>query len=208
MAVPTSDTTDRAIDLGVRRATGHDHATIVQTLTEAFLDDPFMTWWIPDPQRRRQLLPPGFTLLVDVHQAYDELYVTDPGEAAAAVWVPPGCQPTPEEAEQFAAALVDTAEETADRLLCGLGLMAEHHPTEPHAYLFLLATRPPWQSRGLGSALLREVLQRCDRDGTPAYLEATSPASLRLYLRHGFEVTGEIPLPDGPSLWPMWRTPR
>jgi predicted GNAT family N-acyltransferase len=55
--------------------------------------------------------------------------------------------------------------------------------------------------------LLREVLQRCDRDRTPAYLEATSPENVRLYRRHGFEVTGEICLPDGPSLWPMWRAP-
>jgi ribosomal protein S18 acetylase RimI-like enzyme len=99
------------------------------------------------------------------------------------------------------------AEETADRLACALELMAEVHPEEPHAYLFLLATRPQWQSRGLGAALLRDVLGRCDRDGVPAYLEATSEGSRRLYERHGFEVTGEIRLPDGPSLWPMWRSP-
>src|SRR5205809_572948 len=78
---------------------------------------------------------------------------------------------------------------------------------EPHAYLFLLGARPRWQSRGLGSALLRTVLEQCDREGTPAYLEASSPDNRRLYLRHGFEVTGEIALPDGPSMWPMWRAP-
>ena len=68
---------------------------------------------------------------------------------------------------------------------------------------------PPWvATRGLGSALMHEVLDRCDRDGTPAYLEATSPDSRRLYLRHGFVVTGEIVLPDGPTMWPMWREPQ
>jgi RimJ/RimL family protein N-acetyltransferase len=59
----------------------------------------------------------------------------------------------------------------------------------------------------MGSSLLRTVLDRCDRDRTPAYLEATSEASMRLYLRHGFVVTGEIPLPDGPPLWCMSRSP-
>ena len=102
----------------------------------------------------------------------------------------------------------DAAEETSERLLAAFELMDQHHPQQPHAYLFLLGTRPQWQSRGLGSALLREVLQRCDRDATPAYLEASSEGSKQLYLRHGFEVTGEIPLPDGPSFWPMWREPR
>ena len=42
----------------------------------------------------------------------------------------------------------------------------------------------------------------------PAYLEATSERNKQLYLRHGFEVTGEIKLPDGPRMWPMWRTPK
>lgn len=40
-----------------------------------------------------------------------------------------------------------------------------------------------------------------------AYLEATSPLNRRLYERHGFEVTGEIQLPNGPAMWPMWREP-
>ena len=54
---------------------------------------------------------------------------------------------------------------------------------------------------------MRAVLDTCDRDAMPAYLEATSEGNRRLYLRHGFEVTGEIQLPDGPNMWPMWRTP-
>lgn len=104
--------------------------------------------------------------------------------------------------------MAEAAGETASRLLTALELMDRHHSRECHSYLFFLATRPQWQSRGLGSALLREVLARCDADRTPAYVEATSVENRRLYLRHGFAVTGEIRLPDGPSMWPMWRDPR
>jgi len=60
----------------------------------------------------------------------------------------------------------------------------------------------------MGSALLREVLEGCDRDRSPAYLEASNEGCKRLYLRHGFTVTGEIRLPAGPPLWCMWRSPR
>jgi len=203
-----AETTERATDLSVRRAAGHDLPALVETLTAAFMEDPVMTWWMPDRERRRQLLPVCFELIVDVNHPHDELYTTDPVPAAGAVWIPPGCQPTGEQAEEYVGWFVEAAEETAERLLCALELMDAHHPTESHAYLFLLGARPQWQSQGLGSALLREVLERCDRDGTPAYLEATSLGNQRLYLRHGFEVTGEIALPDGPSLWPMWREPR
>jgi ribosomal protein S18 acetylase RimI-like enzyme len=208
MTVETVHPADRAADLTVRKATGEDLPKIVETMTAAFFDDPVFAWWIPNPERRRVLAPRFFDLVVDVNHPHDELYLTDPLSVAAAVWVPPGAQPAGDEAEETVGWFVEAAEETADRLVCAFELMTEHHPEEPHAYLFLLGTQPAWQSRGLGSALLRQVLDRCDRDGTPAYLEATTLANQRLYLRHGFELTGEIPLPDGPSLWPMWREPR
>jgi len=194
-------------DLGVRKATGADLPAVVETLTAAFFDDPVSVWWVPDPQRRRQLLPPFFEITVDLNHPHGEIYTADPVPAAAAVWIPPGRQPVGEAAEERLVAYTEAAEETAERLLTALTLMDEVRPTQPHAYLFLLGTRPPWQNQGLGSALLREVLECCDRDRIPAYLEATSAANQRLYQRHGFEATGEIVLPDGPSLWSMWREP-
>lgn len=55
---------------------------------------------------------------------------------------------------------------------------------------------------------MRSRLDRCDAEHAPAYLESSNPANIGYYQRFGFEVTGEIVLPDGPSLWPMWRQPR
>ena len=47
---------------------------------------------------------------------------------------------------------------------------------------------------------MRPVLERCDREGVPAYLEASSERSMRLYERLGWEFTGEaVRLPEGPG---------
>jgi GNAT superfamily N-acetyltransferase len=142
-----------------------------------------------------------------VNQPHGEVYITEPTPVAGAVWIPLGCRATGEDAELLAAWFLEAAEENSERARTALELTDQCHPEEPHDYLFLLGTRPEWQSRGLGSALLRKVLERCDREGRPAYLEASTEGNRRLYLRHGFEVTGEIRLPDGPSMWPMWREP-
>jgi GNAT superfamily N-acetyltransferase len=160
-------------------------------------------WCIDDGTRRRQLLPGFFGAVAKSYLAYDETYAVDEG-VSTAVWAPPGA----EDDEELPAALGELVEEYAERMFEVLGLMEEKHPVEPHYYLFLLGTRPEWQSRGLGSALMAPVLETCDRDGIPAYLEATSERNKQLYLRHGFEVTDEIRLPDGPTMWPMWRPPR
>lgn len=65
------------------------------------------------------------------------------------------------------------------------------------------------QGEGLGTALIGSALDRCDREGRAAYLEASSARSRLLYERLGFEAAGEpLLLPDGPHMWPMWREPR
>ena len=43
----------------------------------------------------------------------------------------------------------------------------------------------------------------------PAYLEASNPANVPLYQRHGFELAGAFDLPDfGPTVHTMWREAR
>jgi ribosomal protein S18 acetylase RimI-like enzyme len=84
-----------------------------------------------------------------------------------------------------------------------------HPKGPPHWYLGVLGTRKKAQGRGVGSSLLAPVLDRCDDEGIPAYLESSKHSNIAFYRRHGFEVTGEIPLPfGGPSVWSMWRDPR
>lgn len=84
------------------------------------------------------------------------------------------------------------------------------HPTaEEHEYLLMIAVAPGRQGEGLGTELIRPVLERCDREGVPAYLEASSERSRGLYERLGFAFTGDaVRLPDGPLMWPMWRKPQ
>jgi GNAT superfamily N-acetyltransferase len=54
---------------------------------------------------------------------------------------------------------------------------------------------PHLQGAGIGTAVLRSLLERCDRDGVPVRLDVLqgSPAR-RLYERHGFTVESEDPV--------------
>jgi RimJ/RimL family protein N-acetyltransferase len=85
-------------------------------------------------------------------------------------------------------------------------IMEEHHPDEAHYYIRWLAVRPGLRDQGLGRALLQPVLDRCDSERLPAYIEASSERSAALYERLGFVHQGVYELPDGGSpIWPMRR---
>jgi GNAT superfamily N-acetyltransferase len=199
---PVATSTGQAATIRARKAIAADLEDVSQALAEAFFDDPVFSWCYPDAARRRQIAPRFFEIVTESILTHDEIYTIDP-VVAAAVWIPPGVETD----EEMVATLGEVSGEYESRLFTALKLMEEIHPVEPHHYLFLLGTRLEWQSRGIGSDLIRSVLEVCDRDQVPAYLEATSEANRRLYLRHGFEVTGEIQLPDGPTMWRMWRRP-
>lgn len=83
--------------------------------------------------------------------------------------------------------------------------MAEHKPTVRHWYLRQIGVDPAVRGRGYGSELLRRGLEKCDHDGAPAYLKATSPANRRLYERFGFVAEAELQAGESPPLWPMTR---
>ena len=200
-------TTPTGTDWFVRKTTETDLPAITDTLVAAFWDDPAFCWWVQDEQRRAEIFPRFFGLMAEVHMPLGTLDATDEVNGCA-IWVPPGEQPTDEEMAELIPLVEEATGDHAEVLLGVLERMEAIHPTEPHWYLFFMATRPEWQSRGMGSAMLRAVLKDCDAQQIPAYLEASSEGSKQLYLRHGFEVTGEIPLAEGVSLWPMWRAAR
>jgi GNAT superfamily N-acetyltransferase len=197
--------TDLAVQAVARNATSTDVPELADALAAAFFEDPVLTWCFPNADRRREINPEIFRVIVQAALPGGEVYTT-PDVVAGAVWVPPTLELDDETtAAQFGAA----SAEYADRAFTLLELMDDKHPKDrEHEYLFILGTRPDWQSRGIGSALMRPVLERCDREGMPAYLEATSEQNVRLYLRHGFEVTEQVRLPDGPPLTLMWREPQ
>ena len=95
---------------------------------------------------------------------------------------------------------VAVSESDHDAVLGVLAQMGDDDPTERHWCLPVMGVDVAKQGGGLGSALLRHAAERCDRDGLPAYLEATNPRNARLYAAHGFEELGVIQAGGSPPI--------
>lgn len=199
--------------INVRGARRSDIPALARVLGRAFHDDPVFCWMQPDAARRTAALPGFFAALARHHflaASGVEVAVSSDGVGAAALWDPPGrWEQTPREQIAMLPAAIRAFR---GRLGAGRVLtdrMKAVHPEEPHWYLAVIGSDPAVRGGGFGAALMRSRLDRCDAEGAPAYLESSNIDNVPYYHRFGFEVTGEIVIPDGgPTLWCMWRPPR
>lgn len=192
----------------IRQAGEADREMVQNLLHRAFYDDPVSSWVYPDPADRDRVHPLMMASFFDTVLAHGWVGLADEG-AAAALWLDtPAGEPEADDGTVETPASVDPDNERID--LIGT-LTAEIHPHHAaHVYLWMIGVDPDRQGEGLGPALMGPVLERCDREGKAAYLEASSARSRELYLRLGFDDHGvPLRLPDGgPLMYPMWRDPQ
>ena len=190
----------------IRAVHPHEVDRFAMTLALALCSDPSTRWSTPDAFQYMNVMVP-------LVKAFGGETAIEMGSAhvigdflGAALWLPPNA--SPDEAAVGEIFSTHVEEPHLGEIFSLFEAMAEHHPKEPHWYLWLMGIDPAYQRQGLGTALLNHALDSCDSDGTPAYLEATSPVSVRLYQRHGFDVVGEITVCGSPPMYPMVRSPK
>ena len=198
----------RATAAESRPAVWEDAEPLSQTLARAFHDDPLMTYLFRDEAGRPAKLPKVFRLLFKLGLPHGGCLVTS-GHEAAALWRPP---------EQWeiqwwqyltnAAAFIDLFGVDIPHVLKTMDVIEKRHPHTPHWYLQVLGTDPAKQGKGYGGLLMRHQLAVVDAHSLPAYLESSKESNIPIYSSYGFEVTGEISFPDGPTIYPMWRAAR
>lgn len=184
-------------------ASGRERADA--SLELAFAPDPVMRWFWPDAEVYRASFPRFVEAIAGAAFTHSTAWWADRG-AAVALWLGPGVAP---DDDALTEVMVETVDPGLLEDLVGFGeLVQAHHPVEPHWYLPFIGVDPFAQGRGLGSTLLVHALSGCDRDRLPAYLEASTLRSRRLYARHGFEPVAEIQVGSSPTICAMLRPAR
>lgn len=196
--------------VGVRRVTEKDVPALAKVLARAFLDDPVARWSCRPDRLRPKMLERFNATRMRQLLAEQEVWTT--GElSSVAMWAPPKrWRTTPRQDLQMSLPLLHPRLVLRLPLIvAGMARLELSHPHDPpHWYLAILGTDPSVQGKGHGTAVLGPVLERCDEDGLGAYLESSKESNIAFYSRLGFKASGEIRMPRGPRLWPMWRDPR
>jgi GNAT superfamily N-acetyltransferase len=183
----------------------HREASAIATLTLAFAADPANRWCWPTPAEFLTAFPIFVRALGGRAFASESAFEVGEG-AGVALWLPPGVEP--DEAE-----LIEVVQRTVhasrqNQVFEIIQQMGGFHPQGPRWYLPFVGVEPLHQSRGLGATVLWPILQRCDQERLPAYLESSNPRNIPFYERLGFRPIGVIRSGDSPEIVPMLREPR
>ena len=197
----------------IRPATSSDRAKLADALASAFSQDPLFTWMAG--ARPNKPLEPKLRVLFDTFLKLDlereqHLVFADESDRGVAIWKAPNKWKMPTgDMLRALPSMLRAFGTKAPRMIGAISAIEKVHPKEEHYYLEALGTRQDMQSKGVGSAVIRHMLDRCDAEGMPAYLESSNVRNVPFYARHGFETTGEIPVGKGaPTVTAMWREPR
>ncbi len=195
-------------DSAVRECAWADAESVGTTLARAFDDDPLVGHFLPDPATRPAKAARMFRLLLKMGLPHHACYMTS-GAESVALWRPP---------DKWHLSIWDYFANGPSLLsIFGLGTMRvmsamdhieKKHPRKPHWYLQTLGTDPSKQGKGFAGKIVRHQTAIADRQGVPCYLESSKSTNIPVYQALGFHVTGEITLPNGPTVWPMWRDPK
>ncbi|NJP68938.1 GNAT family N-acetyltransferase [Streptomyces spiramenti] len=180
----------------IETATADDTEEAAAVLAEAFAADPVIARFVPPTAARRdQRLRGMFRGAVRAAGPENVDIARDGAHDAilgVAVWRSPegGAGPL-----GGLAALGSAFAALGPRGVLTLGrynrALRPHVPAGPHWHLEDIGTRSAARGLGVGRALLTHRLAIVDRSGRPAVLEATTPASRRLYERFGFAAEAE-----------------
>jgi ribosomal protein S18 acetylase RimI-like enzyme len=177
----------------------------IAVVNAAFRNDPISRWVYPDDAVYEAAFPRIINAMSGRAFEHGSAYATN-DLGGVALWLPPGVE---SDGESMGAVMEETvAPELRDDLMGFAEIQGAMHMHEPHWYLPMIGVLPEHQGKGYGSQLLSHALAVADQSHLPAFLEATTTDSRRLYERHGFEVVGEIQFGSSPTMWPMRREPR
>jgi ribosomal protein S18 acetylase RimI-like enzyme len=188
-----------------------DLAILSRVLSRAFFTNPMTLYCLPDESERSNKLEWFLRIALRCGNKYGSVQTTD-SEEGAAIWLSPSnvyLNLFQLLKQGFSAAPLRLGMGPLGRLFNCLNYFEKLQRTDmpdDNWHLFLPGVNPPRQGKGIGSRLIKPILQRADAEKTSCYLETDKPGNVNFFQKNGFKINREDDVPKGgPHFWTMIR---
>jgi ribosomal protein S18 acetylase RimI-like enzyme len=175
--------------LGMRRGSIDDKQRIIEILTDAFDDNKSVNYVVKQDSRRVERIRGLMDYSFNLCNAFGEVWMSDDQEACALILFPDQKRTSLQTLLwDLKLALSVIGLSRVQAVLKREALIKSNHPKHPISYLWFIGVSPKKQNKGIGSSLMREVIDQCGRKNRPIYLETSMDKNLPFYKKAGFEI--------------------
>lgn len=193
------------------------HRSITESLYLALKNEPFYNELVrsvsEDPVQKQEALMMYFDYSMIESQKYGALYIPEGKTYGASIWSKPtddvlSNQIFREKSDFIRQYLGEISLKKYIEIVSFMSERARAIVPAESWYLSILGVTPTMQGKGLGSALVKPVLEITDAIGAPSYLETFTHGNLYFYQRLGYKEAASLIEPATASeYWIMLREP-
>ena len=189
----------------VREIKGEEVQKAVDTLVQAFFDDPLVCYIFPESNFRRMFISWVYERWIRLLMKFNTVFV-DEEVRGVAVCVPPRLFPHIPLQYQIKAGLLGVIPRLGIRnfwkpfrVYLDSQKRTRSEVTKPSWILDILGVQPEYQGKGVGSALVQHLINCAKHDNVPVYVITHKEQNIKFYEKNGFNlIKKEFSLPGGP----------
>jgi GNAT superfamily N-acetyltransferase len=162
---------------------------VIELLAECIDTNKSINWLVRQDSKRKEriraLIDYAFDTCVDAEQ----IYLTEEQDGVIICSMSDDKLPFLEEAWLTARFIIKvTGIDGIGKALRREKYVTSFHPQdEEYIYIWFLAVEKSMTGKGIGSAMLQELIQKSSKEGLPIFVETSSVTILHFYQKHGFE---------------------
>lgn len=175
------------------KAQTKDRSLVVNILTGSFNDNKSVNYIIRQDSSRSRRLTRLMEYSFDYCQLFGEIYLSADRTACALTLLPDTKRTTLRSiALDVSLALSCIGLSNLKKVMTRESAVKKVHPEGNFCYLWFIGVQPSEQNKGVGSALLKEIIAHTESLHRPIYLETSMPKNLPWYKKFGFDIYREL----------------
>jgi len=169
-----------------------DKAIIVDILTQSFDSNKSVNYAVKQDKKRIQRIKRLMNYSFETCWHFGEIYLTDDKKGVVLIILPEKKRTTFKGIiEDLKLTLFSIGITRVSKILERESRIKKYHP-EKYMYLWYLGVDPQYQGKGVGSSLLKDIIDLGQKRKLPIYLETSTERNLPLYQRFNFKLYQEL----------------